>query len=61
MGRVQRVGNLDSQMDQFVNLEGLGRNAMLERLPFQQLHGDEGLASELISVVNRADVRMVEG
>src|SRR5215472_3802307 len=33
---------------------------MLERLPFEILHDDEGLAFMLADLVNRADVRVVE-
>jgi hypothetical protein len=33
---------------------------MLQRLPFQQLHGDERLPLELVNVVNRANVRVIE-
>jgi hypothetical protein len=33
---------------------------MTERLAFQKLHHDEGLALVLSEVVNRADVRMIE-
>ncbi len=38
----------------------LAGNAMLQRLAFQQLHGDERTALEFANVVNGADVRMVE-
>ena len=34
---------------------------MLERLPLQQLHGDERPAFGLVHVVNRADVGVIEG
>ena len=39
---------------------GLASDQVPKRLPFQQLHGDEGLAFELIYLVNRADVGVVE-
>ena len=61
VGGLQRVGDLDTQFQQLVGREGLGGDAMLERLPFQQLHHDEGLAFVSADVVNGADVGMVEG
>ena len=33
---------------------------MLQRLSFQQFHGDEMLAVRFVDLVNRADVRMIE-
>ena len=33
---------------------------MLQRLPFQQFHGNEGLAVAFFNVVNRADVGMIQ-
>jgi len=35
--------------------------AMLQSLAFQVLHGDEGFVVLLADVINRADIRMVEG
>ena len=57
---LERVGDLDGEVKQFVRLERLARNAMLQGLSLQQLHRDEGLAFVLVDVVNRADVGMVE-
>src|SRR5579859_2099557 len=34
---------------------------VLERLPFQQFHGDEWLPVVLVNVVNSADVGVIEG
>ena len=33
---------------------------MFERLPFEQLHGNERAAFEFADIVNSADVRMIE-
>ena len=35
-------------------------NQMLERLPFQQLHGDEVLTARFVDLVNRANVRVIQ-
>jgi hypothetical protein len=58
--RLQRVGNLDSQLEQFLGRERFSHQAVLERLPFQILHHDEQLAVMLPNVVHRADVWMVQ-
>ena len=32
--RLQRIGDLNSKLDQFIQLYGLSRNAMFQRLTF---------------------------
>ena len=59
--RIQRVGKLDAQVQNFVGLEGLGADAVLEGLPLQQFHGDERPAFVLVDVVDGADVGVIEG
>jgi hypothetical protein len=58
--RIQGIRNLSRQVQQgrFANRPYL--NPLLERLPLQQLHGDEGLAFVLIDVVYGADVGVIE-
>src|SRR5438128_6307348 len=41
VSRFQRIGNLYSQVEKQIELESLFSNALLERLAFQQLHGDK--------------------
>ena len=60
MSRVEGIGYLHSQVQDFLDIERLAVNQMLERLSLQQLHGDEVLAVRFINLVNRADVRMIE-
>src|SRR6516162_3713617 len=36
-------------------------NPLTQGLPFQKLHGNEGLALVLTDIVNRANVGMIEG
>ena len=57
---VERVGDLNRQVEQGIDLNGLGLNAMLEGLPLQKLHHDKGLAFVFADFENGADVRVVE-
>jgi hypothetical protein len=57
---VQRVGNLDPQVEQFVDLQRLAAEAVLEGFSFQLLHHDKGLAFVLANLVHRADIRVVQ-
>ncbi len=56
----ERVSDLNRQVEQGIGLKGLGLDAMLEGLPLQKLHHDEGLAFVLADFENGADVRVVE-
>ena len=57
---VERVGHLNSEIDDIVGLERRAREAIAQGLPLQQLHHDEGLAFVLADIVNRADVGVIE-
>src|SRR5213080_1074285 len=57
---VQRVRDLNGEVNKGVGLERLPCDPVLERLPFQQLNGNEGLAVVFINVVDSADVRVIE-
>ncbi len=58
--RFQRVRDLDGQLEQHIHRESLLPDPQLERLPFEQLHGDEIAAIGLPDLVDGADIRMVQ-
>jgi hypothetical protein len=58
---VERVGDLDSQVQQSVDFERPPGDLLLQGLSCQVLHDDKGLAFMLPDVVNSADVGMGEG
>ena len=58
---IQTVSDLNRQVEQCFNLEGLAFDTVLQRLPLQQLHGNKGLTLVLVNVMNGADVGMIQG
>src|SRR5215813_10213707 len=58
--RIQPIGYLDREVQQLVDLQGLRPNPVLEGLPLQILHGDEGLAFILADLVDGTDMGMVQ-
>jgi hypothetical protein len=65
MRGVERVGNLDSEVEHLVERERLLSDAMFQRLAFEQLHGDERhrFAATIIHYVDfiyGADVRVIQ-
>jgi hypothetical protein len=61
MCRVERVRDLDAQIENRLDLQRLATDPKPERLPLLQLHGDKGSPIGLINLVYRADVRVVQG
>jgi len=61
VSRIEGIGNLNPQIQQFIRLDGLAGNAFFQGLPFQDLHDDEGLSFMLPHVVDGADVGMIPG
>ncbi len=57
---IQRVGDLDAQIEHRFDLQRLASDPVPERLPLQQFHGDEGSPIGLVNLVDRADVRVVQ-
>jgi hypothetical protein len=58
---IERVGDLNAQIEYSFDLQRFAIDAMPERLPLQQFHGDEGSPIGLVNLVDRADVRVVQG
>ena len=61
MRRVQRAGHLHANLQKFVYVHRTARDAVLQRLPFEILHHEEGVALLLTDIVDGADIRMVQG
>ena len=57
----QCVSNLNPPLQCLFGSNRLLFDSVLEGLPFHQFHRDKGLALMLSNIVNRADVRMVQG
>ena len=60
VGRVERVRDLDAQVEQLFEVERIASNGVFERLAFEQLHGDEWFLISFIHCIDGADVRVVE-
>ena len=60
VGSFERVGDLERYLQDLRTRERLARDHVLESVPLQQLHHDEGLALELINFVNRANVGVIK-
>ena len=62
VGGIERIGDGDAHVDERGRFEWTAREPLLQRLALEQLHHDEAPAGRVFAdVVNRADVRMVEG
>ena len=60
MRGVQGISNLECNLQDLSAVEGLTRDEILKRLPFQKLHDNEGLTFPFIDFMNGADVGVVE-
>ena len=61
VGGVECIGNLNADAEQRFDIDGPPANAVLQRLPIEILHGDEGMAVMFIDLVYGADVRVIQG
>src|SRR4029077_5469667 len=60
MGRIQCVGNVDSDGEDSFQIECPGSDQRFQRHAFQILHGDERLTLVLANLINCADIRMIQ-
>ena len=61
VGRVQRVGNFDGQVEQGFSFQWPSRNSALQGQAIEKLHGDKRLVLMLANLVDRANVGMIQG
>src|SRR5262245_21509761 len=61
VSRIQRIRNLDAEVDGLMDLERPVRQQLAQGLPLEQLHHEVRAALVLADVVDGADVRMVQG
>ena len=57
---VERIGNLDAQIEHRLDVHRPAGDHMPKRLSLQQLHGNEGSPVSLIDFVNCADVWVIQ-
>jgi hypothetical protein len=57
---LERVGNLDRERQQHVDLERAPGDAMLQRHPVEKLHHEERAAVLLADIVDGADVGVIQ-
>ena len=61
---IERVGNLNAKVEHLVKWHGLLADPMFQRLPFEQLHGDERndftTVGRYVDLINCADIGMVQ-
>jgi hypothetical protein len=60
MSCVERVCDLDTQVQQLIKLRQIAFNAMLEGLALEQFHGNKMFPLGLVNLIDGADVRMIE-
>ena len=61
MRGIECVGDLNSERQQYFCFQGAPGNAVLQRRALQVLHNEKGTALLLADVINRADVRVIQG
>ena len=58
---VGSIGDFRRECQQYFQIERPASNGVLERLAVQELHGDKRLALRLAPLINRANIRVIEG
>src|SRR5262249_44595640 len=60
VGGPKRIADLYAKIQELAHGQRFVANAVPERLPFQELHHQEGLAVKIADVVNRANARVIQ-
>ena len=60
MRRIERIAELNRDVDHHVQRQRLALDAVLERSPLEQLHHDEVPTFALVDAVYRTDVRVIQ-
>ncbi len=58
--RVQGVGDLNGEIEQFLQFRTMPRREPVQRLALNELHGDERFAIRIADFIDRADVGVVQ-
>ena len=58
--RVERIRDLNADVEQRVDTEWLGAHPVLQCAPFQEFHREEGPSLGFLDFVDRADVWMIQ-
>ena len=60
VGSGERVGHMNGDIEEFVDIHGLAPDALLQALALQLFHDDEGMAVVVFDFVDGADAGMVQ-
>ena len=60
MSGLQRISDLDAQIEHRLDLQWLATNPVPQSLAFEQLHRYEGSSINLVDFIDGADVRVVQ-
>ena len=60
MSGFECVGDVNRQTEQNIGVDGLSRDAILQRHPVQKLHGDERLPILLADIKNHANIGVIQ-
>ena len=57
---VERVGDIDGDIEQAIEFHALAADQVFERLAIEKFHGDEGFGVLFTDIVDGADVGMIQ-
>ncbi len=61
VGDLQTLGHAQSHFEDLVQSQRFAKDALLERLAFEKLHGDEASPVLFVDVVDGANIRVIQG